>query len=125
MLNVKYYCFRTLLFGVCRIISSSNGPVDGMLGGRFILLFFTCMSFLLYKGLLFNFVMTSAIIKTGNQYSLSIFNSIPLVESHTILFLLLQFIPQMLLSIFSTIGFSKNSFKLIFQHPELLLISTG
>ena len=117
MLNVKYYCLRTLLFGVCRIISSSTGPVDGMLGGRFIHLFFTCLSFLLYKGLLFTFAMTSSIIKIGSQYGLSIFRSIGVMTY--------LFIPQMLLSIFSTIGFSKNSFKLIFQHPELLLISSG
>ena len=114
---VKHYCFRTLLFGVCGILSSSNGPCDGMLGGRFILLFFTCVSFLTYKGLLFTQVMASAIVKMGSQYGLSMLFSITLM---TILF-----IPQMLLSIFSTIGFSKNSFKLIFQHPELLLITTG
>ena len=35
------------------------------------------------------------------------------------------FIPQFLIAIFSTIGFSFNSIKTIFYHPELLILPTG
>ena len=35
------------------------------------------------------------------------------------------FIPQLLIAIFSTIGYSVNSIKTLFNHPELLILPTG
>ena len=37
----------------------------------------------------------------------------------------LQFIPQIMLALLTTIGFSWSSMKLIFYHPETLLLPTG
>ena len=37
----------------------------------------------------------------------------------------LQFIPQIILALFTTIGFSWSSMKLIFYHPETLILPSG
>ena len=114
--NVKYFiASRTLLFGVCPTISTI-GPLHGMLGGRFILLFFTCLSFLFLKANLFSLTIIS--------YEL---NGVTVTQIDFIIILLLavQLMPQFFLSLFSTIGFSKESLKLVFQHPALLLMPSG
>ena len=52
-------------------------------------------------------------------------NGIDLPSTTATLMIGLQFLPQLILSIFTTIGFSWSSMKLIIYHPETLLLSTG
>ena len=104
---------RALLFGVCRTISPT-GPLDGILGGRFITVFFASLFLILGRAwaiiVFFYFL---------QFYSYNITNPVKVV------LVLSLFIPQLILSLFSTIGFSKNSFKVIFHHPYLILMPTG
>ena len=108
------------MFGSCSTISTV-GPLHGMLGGRFILLFFTSVSFLLFRGLLF--VVT---VFNGGTYDTDINDFTYGTDTSIVLFLMaVQLMPQFFLSLYSTIGFSKDSFMLIIQHPSLFLMSSG
>ena len=53
------------------------------------------------------------------------YTGIDLPSSTATLMIGLQFLPQLILSIFTTIGFSLSSMKLIIYHPETLLLSSG
>ena len=94
-----------------------------MLGGRFILLFFASVCFLLFRCFLF-----SLTIRIGLDIAYD-----PLTDNYEFTYdiglffslLAVQVMPQLFLSLYSTIGFSKDSLKLISQHPSLLLISSG
>ena len=88
------------------------GPLDGLLGGRFILAFLSVLCILLAK----MFYVASVVIE-NDESGLS-----PLLA---ILMIGLQFVPQLILAIFTTIGFSWNSLKLILYHPETVVLSTG
>ena len=108
------FIWRTLLFGICSTIST-NGPLQGMLGGRFILLFLTCLSFLIFRGFLFTLT-----IFCGFDFAYG-----PTDIFKVFLLMSVLLMPQLFLSLYSTIGFSRGSLKLIYQHPSLLLMSSG
>ena len=88
------------------------GPLDGLLGGRFILALLSILCILLAK----MFYIALVVIEY-DENGLS-----PLLA---ILMIGLQFVPQLILAIFTTIGFSWNSLKLILYHPETVVLSTG
>ena len=46
-------------------------------------------------------------------------------EYEAILLVSILFLPQLLTSLFATVGCSVNSFKFIFEHPEANLLPTG
>ena len=50
---------------------------------------------------------------------------LPIFTSTSAIIIGLQFVPQLILAVFTNIGFSWNSMKLILYHPECLLMSTG
>ena len=104
--------FRFLLFGIVRTILPL-GPLDGLLGGRFILAFLSVFCLILAKGLFIAFVVVG-------HYGVSV-----LSLSTATMIIGLQFVPQIILACFTTIGFSWNSMKLILHHPETLLLSSG
>ena len=108
-----------------------------MLGGRFILLFFACLLFLSFRSTLTAITVYSCLQKIAGSDDLLLsknpvsgeyelageyeFTDISLLFS----LMAVQLMPQFFLSLSSTIGFSKDSFKLVFQHPSLLLMSSG
>ena len=98
--------FRILLYGVIRTIRPL-GPLDGLLGGRFIVAFLSVLCLILAKGVFIAIVVVA----------------LPL--SSSVIIVGMQFIPQIMLALFTTIGFSWSSMKLILHHPETILLSTG
>ena len=99
--------FRILLFGIIRTIRPL-GPLDGLLGGRFIVAFLSVLCLMVAKGVLIYIGVGGAMTLSGITVIIS-----------------LQFIPQLMLALFTTIGFSWNSMKLILYHPETLLLPLG
>ena len=117
---LNHQCFfRLLLFGICRMIKP-EGPLDGLLGGRFILAFLSCLASIVAKGVFIGF--TVAIYQYPiNNYWRDI--QISLLTAFTIVGLL--FVPQFLVALFSTVGFKMSSLKLLVHHPETVLLSAG
>ena len=110
--------FRILLFGIIRTIRPL-GPLDGHLGGRFILAFFSVLCLIGAKAVFIAFVNIEYTLNTRSDgLSLSLSTAAMIVG--------LQFLPQLLLSS-TSIGFwrSWSSIKLILLHPETLLLSSG
>ena len=105
-------CHLILLFGIIRSIRPL-GPLDGLMGGRFILCFLSVLCILCAK---MGYVVAVA-IAYDDGYGTSI--------RAATLMIVFQFVPQIILAIFTTIGFSWNSIKLIVYHPETLLLSSG
>ena len=98
---------RALLFGVCRTISPT-GPLDGILGGRFIIVFLASLFSIIGKG-----------------YTVGVLTALNIPNSIKVVVVLTLFTPQLIMSLFSTMGFNKKSFKVIFHHPDLILMPTG
>ena len=103
---IRIVCFkRILLYGVIRTIRPL-GPLDGLLGGRFIVAFLSVLCLILAKGVFIAIVVVA----------------LPL--SSSVIIVGMQFIPQIMLALFTTIGFSWSSMKLILHHPEAILLVT-
>ena len=102
-----------LLFGVCRTIKPT-GPLQGLLGGRFLIAFAATIFTRVAKGGLLAIVLIT--------YKDQILNTSVLVP---ITMTMIIFFPTFLLALFSTIGFSKDSFKILLIHPELVIMPTG
>ena len=103
--------FRILLYGVIRTIWPL-GPLDGLLGGRFIVAFLSVLCLILAKGGVIGIV-----VELYTYGQLSTYGATMIIG--------LQFIPQLMLALFTTIGFSSSSMKLILFHPETLLLPSG
>lgn len=97
--------------GVCSTISPT-GPAHGLLGGRFIVAFFASLASVIHKGM--SAALVSHVYAKDDHSNLS-----------KILFVLLLFTPQILMSLFCTIGFSKKSFEVVFDHVDLILQPAG
>ena len=106
-----------MIYGVARTIHPS-GPLDGLLGGRFILSFLACT----FHGLAKMVTIGWIVLLTYSQFSPY---SVKIEASVSMGLISALFLPQFLLSIHTTIGFSVNSFKTILYHIELLLLPTG
>ena len=106
---------KSLKLGVCRTMAR-EGPLDGLFTGKFIFLVMTCAGVLWTKGFMIS--MCDGVDDTliGSLGSRSIFMQTLAVFG--------LFIPQTLLAIFSTIGWSKASLKILLQHPSLILLPT-
>ena len=113
-LKYLYKLFRILLFGIVRTIRPL-GPLDGLLGGRFILAFFSVLCLILAKGLFTAVVVNAHYGVSDSDLSLST----------ATMMIGLQFVPQIIMAGCTAIGFSWNSAKLILHHPETLLLSSG
>ena len=98
--------FRILLYGIIRTIRPL-GPLDGLLGGRFILAFLSVLCLMGAKG------MFIAVVSEGDRFGLLTMT------------IGLQFVPQLILAVCTNIGFSWSSMKLILYHPETLILSSG
>ena len=105
-----HFYFRLLMLGVCRIIKPS-GPLDGLLGGRFLTAFAACLFTFIAKGVLIGFICILP------EEFLIVNEKITLVFSVTLL--------PLLMALLSTIGFTRNSFKIIIFKPELIIMPTG
>ena len=112
ILSVKNYLFRLLIYGVTRCIPA----VDGLLGGRFILAYLACT----FHGLAKEVVIGWAVLYSSTGPS-----NRRLESSMACGLISALFLPQFLMAVCSTIGFSINSFKTMFHHIELLLLPTG
>ena len=98
---------KCLKNGVARPIAP-GGPVDGLLSGRFILAFIASGCCLVAKGFCINyFNITRSNLDSSTKFHL----------------ILLLFLPQLLLAIFSTLDLSsRNSLKILISHPSLILL---
>ena len=85
-----------------------------MLGGRFL----TAFAATLFSGLTKGGLLAIVVI----TYKAQILNTSVLVP---ITMAIIFFLPTFLLALFSTIGFSKNSLKILLIHPELVIMPTG
>ena len=107
--------FRTLLFGVCRTISPV-GHCEGACGVRFLLVFLATFVSIINKAL----CMCVIIHFIEEDHYRSEFK---------VIFLLLLFLPQLIISLISTTGFFNlefgETFKLICHHPDLILLPLG
>ena len=90
------------------------GPLDGLLGGRFIVAFLSVLCIILGKG---GYIATVVAAYPTGGYSDALLTAKILVG--------FQFIPQIILALFTTIGFTSSSMKLIFYHPETVLLPSG
>ena len=104
-----------MIYGVARTIHPS-GPLGGLLSGRFFLAYLACTFHQLAKALIIGFIV--------------IFMYIPpqpdrMEASTAIAYVCFLFLPQFLMAMYSTIGFSANSFKTILHHSELLFMPSG
>ena len=114
----RYICmlhFGFMIYGVARTIHPS-GPLDGLLGGRFILSFLACTFHGVAKMVTIGWIVLFSFTGSPSQ-NIETSKAIGLISA--------LFLPQFLLSIFTTIGFSVNSLKTILYHIELLLLPTG
>ena len=103
-----------MIYGVTRTIHPS-GPLSGLLGGRFFLAYLACTFHGLAKAVIMGFVVL--FVNLEDRISMEKSTAIGYVSS--------LFLPQFLMALYSTIGFSVNSFKTIFHHIELLLLPSG
>ena len=111
---------RILLYGVIRTIRPL-GPLDGLLGGRFIVAFLSVLCIIVAKGYFIAAVVSSYINEPFLDYSSYTKADLSLPT----IIVGMQFIPQIMLALFTTIGFSWSSMKLIVYHPETLLLPSG
>ena len=102
--------FRLLLLGVCRVVKPT-GPLDGLLGGRFLTAFAACLFTGAAKGALFGFFVTIP----------ESFMSI--TEKMTLFFVIS--LPPLFMALFSTIGFTKSNLKILIYKPEFIIMPTG
>jgi len=107
---------KCLKNGVARPIAS-GGPLDGLLTGKFILAFLASGVVLVARGFCIAYTVNPYDPKNGRmERSLSI--------SLTVTILLL-FVPQFLLSLFSTLNFlNKSSLKILYRQPSLIILPT-
>ena len=103
-----YFLFRLLLLGVCRVIKPT-GPLDGLLGGRFLTAFAACLFTGAAKGALIGWFV---VISESSMEDALFFGSI-------------ISLPPLFMAIFSTMAFSRNSFKIIIYKPELIIMPIG
>ena len=96
--------------GVCRVIKPT-GPLDGLLGGRFLTAFAACLFTGLAKGALIGW-----------------FTEIPetylSITKKITLFLVIS-LPPLFMALFSTIGFTKSNLKILIYKPEFIIMPTG
>ena len=104
-----------MIYGVTRTIHPS-GPLGGLRGGRFILAYLACSIHGFAKALAIGWIV---LLKYAGPTDVRIE---ALVAAG---FVSALFLPQFVMSIYTTIGFSVNSFKTIFYHIELLLLPSG
>ena len=100
-----------MLLGVCRTISPI-GPAHGLFGGRSVLSFFACWSSVVTKALSVGIL-------------LHILNYKESSDGTKIAYLLLLFIPQIIMSLFCTIGLCKKSVQNVYKHPDLIFQPSG
>ena len=104
------FFFRLLLLGVCRVIKPT-GPLDGLLGGRFLTAFAACLFTGAAKAALIGFL---AAIKEDYMSN---------TEKMTLFFVIS--LPPLFMALFSTIGFTKSNFKILIYKPEFIIMPTG
>ena len=103
------------MYGVCRIISPV-GPMEGACGGRLLFIFIATLASIIIKGLsmcvVIHFIEED---RYGSELK--------------VIFLMLIFLPQLIMSLISTTGFFnfefREFFKLISHHPDLILLPLG
>merc|ERR1719282_1181991 len=81
-----------------------DGPLDGMLSGRFVIGFFANAATLVYKSFLIG------LANSGDSNWM------------TALTIIILFLPNLLIAIFTTVG--RNNYRALIQHPSLLLLPT-
>ena len=100
-----------MLLGVCRTISPI-GPANGLFGGRFILSFFANLFSVVTKALSVGMVLHILDKNDSSLYT-------------KIVHLFLLFIPQIIISLFCTVGWCKKSVQNIYKHPDLIIQPSG
>ena len=88
-----------------------TGPLDGLLGGRFLTAFAACLSTLVAKGALIGLLVSIPVSLMSYIVKVALFFVISL--------------PPLFMALFSTIAFTRNSFKIIIYKPELIIMPIG
>ena len=114
ILSASFGLAKTLKLGVCRTMARAEGPLGGLLTGRFILLVTACAGVLLLKGVMISICGGAAVLLSGRGDS---------VLLRTVAGLAL-FLPQTVLALCTTIGCGKSSVKMLIRHPSLILLPT-
>ena len=83
------------------------------MGGRFL----TAFAATLFSGLAKGGLLAFVVVAYNDSPNTSVL--VPITMTMIIFF------PTFLLALFSTIGFSKDSFKILLIHPELVIMPTG
>ena len=107
---IYFLIFRLLLLGVCRIIKPT-GPLDGLLGGRFLTAFAACLFTGAAKGALIGFLVAIPGIYMSYIEKIALFFVISL--------------PPLFMALRGTIAFTRNSLKIIIYKPELITMPIG
>jgi len=105
---------KCLKNGVARPIAP-GGPLDGLLSGKFVLAFLASVGVLVARGVCIGLTVTEwlAIGKNDVAFNLSL------------IIILLLFVPQFLLSLFSTLNFlNKSPLKILYRQPSLIILPT-
>ena len=108
--NIFFPFYRLLLLGVCRVIQPS-GPLDGLLGGRFLTAFAACLFTILSKGVLI------AMLAPIREDDMTV--------NEKTTFVLILFLPPLFIAVLTTIGFTRDSLKIFVYKPELIIMPTG
>ena len=95
---------------MCRVIKP-KGPLDGLLGGRFMTAFAACLFTIGAKATLLGWL-----VAVPEDY-------MTITEKMTLFFVI--FLPPLFMALFSTIGFTMRNFKLLIYKPELIIMPTG
>ena len=96
--------------GVCRVIKPT-GPLDGLLGGRFLTAFAACLFTILAKGVLIGVLAALPEVRMT-------------VTEKTTYFFILS-LPPLFMAVLTTIGFTRDSLKLLVYKSELIIMPIG
>ena len=113
MLHISSWVFfRTMQMGKCTTIKPV-GPLNGILTGRFFMVFLASLALLLSRGF---FIANIVKIEAREDFT------IPLAMAMNSLL----FLPQMLLSLWAVSSWRKDGIiKMIFYHCDLILLPVG
>ena len=96
--------------GVCRVIKPT-GPLDGLLGGRFLTAFAACLFTGAAKG-----APIGLLVAIPEDY-------MSITEKMTLFFIIS--LSPLFMALFSTIGFTKSNYKILIYKPEFIIMPTG
>ena len=109
VLSASFGLAKCLKFGVCRLIAE-GGAMDGYFTCRFFMAFLSCGSVLWAKGFMIGVI--EVVILDVHRSSIQV----------AMAFCFGLFIPNMALALWSSVGSSKSSLKMLIHHPSIIIL---